>query len=70
MTTEALSVILYLGVICSPCSYTEVEIENIYDDNQTEILDIKDDEGYLNQVVNEYEDQTEQVSIDEDYDEN
>ena len=63
-------IMLYLGVICSPCDYTESEIQNIYDDNEPEIYDVKDDEELVNQIKIEYEEEAEFVIIGDDYEEN
>ena len=54
---------LYLGVICSPCEYYEHEIEEKEQEYEIEILDIKDDEDYLEQVIADYEDLVQEVVI-------
>ena len=61
-----LCILLYLGAICSPCEYYEHEIDMKEDEYHEEIQNIKNDDDYLDQVIDDYEDDAEGVTIKED----
>lgn len=58
-----IAVMLYLGVMCSPCEYEAEEVYELEDANYGEIQAVMDDDEKMNTVEDDFYPQVDEVYI-------